>query len=92
MALERIKMIRQVKTVTVDLSGLSGTSGAPATNDYNITSLGIVDFNKCEIITNMGSVDQGAIFFELTSNINLRATVHTGTNNTAVKVQIKEHY
>jgi hypothetical protein len=92
MALAKIKMIRHVKTVTVDLSGLSGAPGTPVTNDYNITSLGIVDFNKCEIITNMGSADHGNIFFELTSNINLRATLHTGTNNTSVKVQIKEHY
>lgn len=84
--------VKKYHTATISLAGLSGTAGTPATNDYDITSLGISDYTKCKIITNMGSLDEPALFVELTSNVNLRVTTHTTNNNTQAKVQIEERY
>jgi hypothetical protein len=92
MALERIKMIRKIHRVRIKIStpATGATTTNPVTEDHDISSLGIVDFNKCELVRQMTYTEYMTL--ELTSATNIRSYVIEPSNEYSADVQIIEHY
>jgi hypothetical protein len=85
MALERIKMIRKIHSV----EHTSGTT--PNTTEViDVTSFGIVDYTKCEILDNKGALDNSS-WYRLVSNTALEFR-NQSTTSYVRNILIKEHY
>jgi hypothetical protein len=92
MPLDRIQMIRKIHNLEISVANHTGNQ---STQTVDITSLGIIDYNKCEII-NSGDNSQYNYShpsgFRLVSNTSLEYT-HSQNGAGAVKpIQIKEYY
>jgi hypothetical protein len=92
MALSRIKMIRKIHKTRVTISSVAtgATSSNAVTEDHDITSLGILDIDKCEVKRQMTYPEYMTV--ELVNTTTIRSHTKEPSHIYEADVQIIEYY